>query len=330
MFYRDFMQRFRPLYSPDEPAAPAAGADVVVAAAPAVEAAPAAAEAVAAPAAEAAPAPAAAEAPKGEPSLLEAATGTKPETAAADAPAADKDSPAPAEAATDAKPEGDKPKAEDDKSKAEGDKPKDGDDKSAAETDPANKDATAAEPPAPIKYEAFKLPEGLKLDDERIGKFTEIAGVAQVPQDVAQQFMDLHVAEMQRFSQDVVKQAEQHQRDVWRKLNDTWKTEMRNDPEIGGNRLETSLSRAKAVIEEYLGPENGGSAEMVQDMIAHTTANGMGNFPPFVRLMNKIGEVLNIFEDSPVTANPTSPKPAKGPGQRGWYPSMNGGQPPQS
>ncbi|MET4341951.1 hypothetical protein [Bradyrhizobium sp. RT9a] len=330
MFYRDFMQKYRPVYSPDEPAAPAAGADVAAAAAgdgqaaPAASAGPSAEPAAAAPAgdvvAEGAAAPAAGDAPKGEPTLLDGATGTKPE-AKADA-ATDKDSPAPAEAAkTDAKADDVKPEAKDDKSAADADKPKAEDVKDAAKDDPAKKDATAAEPPAPIKYEAFKVPEGIKLDDERIGKFAEVAGAGQVSQDVAQSLLELHVAEMQRFSEEVVKQAEEHQRDVWSKLNDTWKTEARNDEQIGGNRLETALARGKAVLEEY-----GGTADQVRELIAHTSNNGMGNFPGFLRFLDNVAQALNVFEDSAVGANPNPPKPAKGPGQRGWYPSMGNGQ----
>lgn len=329
MFYRDFMQKYRPVYSPDEPASAGGVVDVAAAAvgdgqaAPAASAGPSAEPAAAAPAADAPAAaapPAAAEAPKGEPSLLEAASGAKPE--AKPEGATDKDSPAPAEAAPeskDAKPEGEKPPTDAKDKKPDGEAPKD--EKDAADTDPAKKDATAAEPPAPIKYEAFKVPDGIKLDDERIGKFTEVAGAGQVSQDVAQSLLDLHVAEMQRFSEEVVKQAEAHQRDVWNKLNDTWKTEARNDEQIGGNRLETALARGKAVLEEY-----GGTPDQVRELVAHTSNNGMGNFPGFLRFLDNVAQALNVFEDSAVGANPNPPKPAKGPGQRGWYPSMGGGQ----
>jgi hypothetical protein len=323
MFYRDFMQKYRPVYSPDEPAA---GGDVAAAAvgdgqaAPAASAGPSAEPAAAAPAAAAPTVDAAGEAPKGEPSLLEAASAAKPEPAKADGET--KDSPAPAEAAPeskDAKTDGDKPPADAKDKKPDGEAPKD--DKDAAKDDPAKKDATAAEPPAPIKYEAFKLPEGIKLDDERIGKFTEIAGAAQVPQDVAQSMVDLHISEMQRLEGEVRQQTEAHQRDVWKKLNDTWKTDARNDEQIGGNRLETALARGKAVLEEY-----GGTADQVRELIAHTSNNGMGNFPGFLRFLDNVAQALNVFEDSAVGANPSPPKPAKGPGQRGWYPSMGGGQ----
>lgn len=328
MFYRDFMQKFRPLYSPDEPASAGGVVDVAAAAvgdgqaAPAASAGPsaepaAAAPAADAPAADAAPA-AAVEAPKGEPTLLDGAAAAKPE---AKADGVDKDSPAPAEAAkTETKADDVKPEAKDDKSGADADKPKAEDDKSAAKADPAKKDATAAEPPAPIKYDAFKVPDGIALEETELAKFTEVAGKAQIPQDVAQNLIDLYVEERK---QDLAR-AEQHQRDVWTKLNDTWKSDARKDEQIGGNRLETALARGKAVLEEY-----GGTADQVRELIAHTSNNGMGNFPGFLRFLDNVAQALNVFEDSAVGANPTTPKPAKGPGQRGWYPSMNGGQPPQ-
>lgn len=315
MFYRDFMQKYRPLYSPDEPAAPVAAPVVVeAAAAAAADAAPAAgvvvADAAAAPPADAAPAADAA--PKAEPSLLEAAEGKKPDAGAADAT---KEQPAPADAA---KTDGDKPEAKDDKSGAEGEKPKpDGDkekpegDKDAAEADPAKKDATAeAQPPAPIHYEAFKLPDGIKLDDKEMAKFTEVAGKAQIPQDVAQSLVDLYVEERKSD----LARAEQYQRDTWNKLNDSWKGDARKDPQIGGNRLETALARGKAVLEEY-----GGSPEQVKELLAHTSNNGMGNFPGFLRFLDNVAEALNIFEDSAVGETRPATKAAKGPGQRGWY-----------
>lgn len=310
----DFLDKYRPLRSPDDAAAATDGA---AAASPAAAITPPAGAQDAAPAA-AAPAPseiavAAAKPADAAPSLLEEAAG-KPKAdgdaaaAKADAgAAAKKDDPAPADAA---KP--DDPKD----NKADGDKPKDDvKDKDAAKADPDTKDATAAEPPAPITYEAFKLPDGVRLDDKELQKFSEFAGKAQIPQDVAQGLVDLYVAERQND----VTQARAEQRRVWDAMNDTWKTELRNDPELGGNRLETSLSLAKAVVEEYL------PANEVGEYFAHLRNNGMGNYKLHVKLLHNIGKALNVFEDGIVPANPQAPKPQKGPGNRGWYPSMNGG-----
>jgi len=317
MLYRDFMQKFRPLYAaPDVPGATGGASDgaaaAVTDAAPSSSAAAAASPAAAPVDAQAAAAPAVPElaapaVPDSSPSLLEAATGKpKPEgDAAAAKPEAGaevkKDEPAPADAkpdAKDAKPEGDKPK--DDATKD-----KDG------KTDPDKKDATAVEPPAPIKYEAFKLPDGLKLDDKKLQAFTEVIGAKQLPQEDAQKLIDLYVAERQ---QDAIAAAAE-QRRVWNTLNDTWKTESRSDPEIGGSEeaLNKSLSMGKAVIEEYLKPTE------ANEYLAHLRNNGMGNFRLHLKLMRNIGKALNIFEDGIVPANPQAPKATKGPGQRGWY-----------
>ena len=242
--------------------------------------------------------------------MLEAASGKKPDAKpegdgaakAADVVAGDKkDDPAPADTA---KPESKDVKPEDKKD-------------DAAKTDPDPKAATAEAPPAPIKYDAFKLPDGIKLDDKELGKFTELAGKAQIPQDVAQSLVDLYVAERQND----VTQAAANQRKVWDTLNDTWKTELRNDPELGGNRLETSLSLAKAVVEEYLFP-----AEQAEYM-AHMRNNGMGNYKLHVKLLHNIGKAMNVFEDGIVPAHPQTQKAQKGPGNRGWYPTMNGQAP---
>jgi hypothetical protein len=149
----------------------------------------------------------------------------------------------------------------------------------------------------------------VKLDDKELGKFTEFAGKAQIPQDVAQGLIDMYVAERQNDAAS----ARAEQRRVWDTLNDTWKTELRNDPELGGNRLETSLSLAKAVVEEYLPPAD------VAEYMAHMRNNGMGNYKLHVKLLHNIGKALNVFEDGIVPANAQAPKAQKGPGQRGWY-----------
>lgn len=190
-----------------------------------------------------------------------------------------------------------------------------------AKAEPAKepaKEAAAAEPPAPIKYETFKIPDAIKLDDKELAKFTEIASAAGIKQDQAQSLIDLYIADATRMRQDL----QTEQRRTWDTLNDTWKDGTRKDPQIGGNRLETSLSMAKAFIEEY-----GGTPEQVRDLIAHTTNNGMGNYVNFIRLMCNAGRALNVFEDKIVGANNGAPKPARGApgsGGRGWYKDENG------
>jgi len=258
----------------------------------------------------AAPAEGAKDAPKSEPSLLEAAKSKPKADAKADVKASPDAKPAPADAAKpepakDAKAEGDKP----------ADKPAEAKKDDAAKAPDPAKEATPAQAPAPLKYEAFKVPDGIKLDDKEVAKFTDIIGARQLPQEDAQRLLDLYVEERKGDAE----RARKEQRDTWNTLNDTWKGELRKDPDLGGNRLETSLSMAKAVVEEYLTPEQ------ARVYLAHTTNNGMGNFIEQVRLLHNIGKALNIFEDGIVPANPKAPRMPKSPGNRGWYDKSNMG-----
>ena len=309
MLYRDYMQKFRPLMAPDgvvgvagdgAAAASAGTGETVAASQPAPVPSEATVVTPGADAAAAAPSPEI----KAELSLLEAATG-KPKSEAK--PAGDgKDTPAPAEAA---KPKADKTAGETDKKPVKTEAELKAEADAAKATDPDKKDATPPEAPAPIKYEAFKLPEGVKLDDKKLAEFSDLIGAAQLPQEKAQQLVDMYVAEMPRLAEELRKEQRKH----WDTLNDTWKTETRSDPEIGGNQLETNLSMAKAVIETYLLPGE------VGEYLAHLNNNGMGNFKLHVKLLRNIGKALNVFEDGIVPASPQSPKAQRGPGNRGWY-----------
>ena len=80
----------------------------------------------------------------------------------------------------------------------------------ATETvDPAKFDATApvvdapVEPVAtaePIKYE-FKLPDGLTVDETRMGAYSDVLNKHKLPAEAAQEFLDMHTTAMQEFVQ---------------------------------------------------------------------------------------------------------------------------------
>lgn len=248
----------------------------------------------AAPAADAKPAGDSAPAPDSSPSLLEAAGGKpKADGASADAklpadPATDasKDAKVETPAPADAKP----PEAAKDAAKDPGKAP-----------DPAKEATAEAQPPAAKTYEPFKTPEGVKLGDKELKAFTDVIGPDQLPQETAQNLVDLYLSETKRIQAE----AEQHQRDVWSAFNDTRKSELRNDPEVGGNRLDTSLAIAKAVVEEFGGTPAQKAAFF--ERISDTKGNGMGNDVGLIRILNNIGVKLNIFEDKIVPANPVAP-----------------------
>ena len=244
--------------------------------------------------------------PKSEPSLLTQADGkAKPDADAKPADGKAADTPAPA---ADPKPDA---KAEPAKEAAKDEKAKD------AAPDPA-KDAPAAAPPAFV-LEDLKVPEGAKLAEKEGKAFADLINNAEIgAKDKAQGLLDLHLAEVKRVADTI----SQQQRDAWTTFNDAEKNRLRTDPELGGNRLNTTLAMAKAVVEEYL------PAESASKLLAFMDYSGAGNQREMVELLHNIGRAMNVFEDKIVAANakaPAMPKGSPGSGKTGWYPTMPNG-----
>lgn len=162
---------------------------------------------------------------------------------------------------------------------------------SAPAADAPKPEETPAEPPAPLAYEEFKFPEGVKPIEPILNEFKEIIGAKHLPQEEAQKLIDLST----KYADEITRQAQQAQIDHWQNLQADWKRNFRDDRQLGGNQEMTTLSTAKAVIENY-----GGSREQVQELLTHISenrGNGMANFPGFIRMLNNIGKALNVFED---------------------------------
>jgi hypothetical protein len=191
------------------------------------------------------------------------------------------------------------------------------DDAAKPEGEPATDAMVEAQPLAPLTYEPFKAPEGVKLDDEAIKAFSELAGAAQVPQEAAQAILDRHFAEVVKVQQ----QAEQHQRDVWKNLNKTWVDEFRKDPELGGAREATSLALAKTAIREF-----GGTADQQKDLLAFFENNGAANYVGVIRLLHNAAVRLNLLEDNIIAPPPQNIRPQRGTpgsGETKWYQQQN-------
>lgn len=179
----------------------------------------------------------------------------------------------------------------------------------AAETTPATPQAPASEQPAQdqqpagqsetkpeVTYE-FKMPEGIELDKEVADEFTTLAKEAGIAPDKAQRVADLGAKLVQR------------QIDAHAKTVSTWVEQVKNDPEIGGEKLEENLAIARKAIDVF------GSREL-KDVLAST---GLGNHPAVVRAFLQAGK--RITEDAFVGGNrsaSTEKDPAKI-----LFPSMN-------
>ena len=122
--------------------------------------------------------------------------------------------------------------------------------------------AAPAEPVAPPTYEAFKVPEGVQLDETKVGAFTGILGDLEarltadptqahaVVQEVGQKMIDLYMNEAQAAKDHWV----QAQTKAWDDLKAKWFKEYEADPVIGGNQRETSLQRMGKLLDMYAAP----------------------------------------------------------------------------
>jgi hypothetical protein len=275
--------------------------------------------AVAVPAAPAAPVDAA---PKADaaPAAVEATGDTKPAPsllAAADAAKHDGapkgDVNAPDAKAADVKPE--PAKAEDAKAK-----------EPAKDAAPDAKAPAPVEPAPPPVYEPYKVAEAIKLDDGRVGAFNTILGEFEAAtkadhaqtQAFGQRLVDFYAEEVARIGDQALK----YQREVWNRLNETRINELKADPQLGGNRIETTLGNAKYAIEEFGGLTRAEQAEM----LAVWDNGGVSNHRLTVKFLANL--YSRFMPPQPVTPNnPAASKLMSQPGKRSWYDAVDAATP---
>ena len=209
--------------------------------------------------------------------VLESAPASVPapaETAPVVAPSGDAAASAPAEAAVVAEPETQSPEA----AAAE----------PAAET-PATESPTAEEA-APVEaaeaptYTAFTLPEGMAPDPERLSAFTELASKHALTQEVAQDLINLHTAELQRFAQDTQKALVDKQWDDFAKTRAGWRDDFAKQ---AGNRHDTILEDAKGAVALAIPNEDKRKA-----FWAAMEATGAGDHPDVINVFGTLGRKL--------------------------------------
>ncbi len=129
--------------------------------------------------------------------------------------------------------------------------------------------------PAPPNYEAFKLPDGVTLDDDAMGKATALFQQARLDQAMAQKFVDLAMGREQAASQ--------RNMQAFTDLQNKWTGEIKADPEIGGDRLAAGLAAAAHAIDRLGVP---GLREAL-------TVTGAGNHPAVVKAFVRLGQMLS-------------------------------------
>jgi hypothetical protein len=159
-------------------------------------------------------------------------------------------------------------------------------------TPEAAPDTTPAPQPEPaLDYTDFKLPEGMRADDTALAAATDLFKEARLPQEQAQKFIDLALSREQAAQQKGVQ--------AFVDLQNRWVSEVKADPDIGGERLEASLASAARAIERLGVP---GLREALN-------LTGAGNHPAVVKAFVRLGEMVS--EDRFRPARDTTPEPPR-------------------
>lgn len=165
----------------------------------------------------------------------------------------------------------------------------------------------------PFAYEPFTLPEGVEADPERMGAFTALIGEHKLPQEAAQKLIDLYLADRQAQAE----AAEQHGRDAFADMRREWVQKFESDPEIGGNRRDTSLNAARTAIRQFA--SNEAHLNEVWQAMALT---GFGDHPAAIKLFVNAARMFAERPKPPAGAPPQRANGAARDPAEARYPSM--------
>ena len=195
----------------------------------------------------------------------------------------------------------------------EGDPPVDGEKKPEGETKPGEGEAPAEPPkPEPLVYEPPSVPDGVTLDTERLGQFDALVGTYQVPPEARQELVNLHTETMRAYAEHL--SSEQHR--VFRETRDGWVQAFENDPELGGNRRDTTLANALWARNAL-----GGDEAQLQELREMLEFTGAGDHPAMIRLLNNAALLLRERGAPPPPLPPKSNGGGGRPEER-RYPEM--------
>lgn len=168
---------------------------------------------------------------------------------------------------------------------------------SAEPAPPPQQEAAPVELP---KYDPFQVPEGIQLDQDRVGKFTELLSGLELEgkashesvQQFGQKAVEFHINEVNN----AVKNVTEYYQTAWEKQKTDWKEATLKDPEIGGNRINTTLDSVLTLIRTH-----GGTAEQQKEFRDVMETSGLGNHPAVIRTFANLA--IAYKEGKPLVAS---------------------------
>jgi hypothetical protein len=151
-------------------------------------------------------------------------------------------------------------------------------------TQETSTEETKTETGVPEEYADFTLAEGLTMDEAATTSFKDFAKGAGLTQDQAQKVLDYG-------GQQLKERLEAPYRE-WAATQEKWVQEVKDDPTIGGTKLEKTLATANSIfVHGELNPFIK-TAEESQALLAALKLTGAANNPQMVKLFARMGAML--------------------------------------
>lgn len=157
------------------------------------------------------------------------------------------------------------------------------------------KKSLGVEDPAVPVYTEFKLPEGVTIDDAGMKPAVDLFKKSGLSQEQAQQFIDLATSREMA--------AAQKGQQAYVDLQNTWVSEIKADPEIGGDKLTASIAASDALIDRLAIP---GLKEALN-------LTGAGNHPAIAKAFVRLGKMIQ--EDRFQAGNAAVPAASRSPAE---------------
>lgn len=155
-----------------------------------------------------------------------------------------------------------------DKKATEGDETKE---EVKSEQDKSKEESDETKEEVPEEYEDFTLKEGVSINEETLGKFKGVAKELGLSQDKAQKLIDLAAENNESL--------QKAQLEAWNKTCEGWVTNLKNNPEHGGDNFKETVTRAQRILRDH---------DKEGELKTFLNESGFGDNDKFIIFLSKI------------------------------------------
>lgn len=134
------------------------------------------------------------------------------------------------------------------------------------------------------KFEALKLPEGVKLEDKQLGEIDSMFGnfelTAKAPHAEVERLRQGMVEYGLGVIKDTIAQTQKQATEYWDKKTKEYREAFEKDPDIGGKRKDTTTEAARQFISQHAG-----TPEQAQEIRKLLYDHKLADHPAMIRLL---------------------------------------------